>query len=695
MKTFLFTCLSALLLSGLLHPCYAQDDETRWASSVIDVSSSYSQGLLFKEELRYNKYPAQQVLGNPDVLPGNQGDSPLAWVPQKPDRQEFIKVAFEQPLKIQQIAIAESRNPGAISEIYTYDTEGNEYLAADLQPATVDAAARMYNVFIDPTPYEVAAVKVVMEGALVPGYNAIDAIAISSSPVPVDASINVAEGINPALALREMEFNNSGLITVKPVIAPDGQTLFFSRRSPKNIGGETDPEDIWYSERNNVTGTWSEPRNAGRPLNNKGSNFVSSVVMDDEKQYTLLLGNAYLEDGKMQSGVSISDKSGNSWSYPEALQIENYYNYAMSANYFMSAEKRYLLMSVQRDDSRGERDLYVSFNEGGNRWTEPVNLGDQINTPDMESSPFLANDTTLYFSSRGFSGFGAEDVFVAYRLSDSWQNWTTPVNLGPQINSEKDDTFFNIGMDNEKAFLTRGKTDDAVVFEMDMPIFKDAEPMYVVQGQVYNVKDNNPVVAEIIVKAEQTEGDFTEQTLRANQQGQYEIELPPGTYQIYARDDQFNTVDQEALSLAEADENNDMFVARDLYLIDKGENVNLKEELEVRREALASTEILFELNSADLDRRSSGKLREVALFMMDNPDAELMITGHTCDRGSRNYNERLSEQRARSVAEYLREQGVSSSRLQTQGMGETDPLVNNSSESNRRINRRVEFKVME
>ncbi|MFP4291129.1 MAG: OmpA family protein [Cyclobacteriaceae bacterium] len=694
MNKFLSGCLIALLLSGLAHGASAQY-ETQWAEAVVDVSSSYSQGLLFKEELRYNKYPAQQVLGDPDVLPGNQGDSPLAWIPQKPDRTESIKVSFARPMKIQQIAIAESRNPGAVTAIYTYDPQGNEYLVADLDPVTVDAAARMFNVFIDPTPYEVASVKVVIDGAAVPGYNAIDAIAISSSPIPVDASINVAEDINPELALQELEFNTNDYITLKPIIAPDGQTMFFSRQSPKNIGGETDPEDIWYTERNNVTGTWGEARNGGRPLNNKGSNFVSAVIVNDD-QYTLLLGNAYLEDGKMQSGVSTSNKLDDQrWSNPEPLNIENFYNYAMSANYFMSSDKRHLLMSVQRDDSRGERDLYISFNEGGNRWTKPMNLGDQINTADIESSPFLAGDSALYFSSRGFSGFGGEDVFVSYRLDDSWKNWSRPANLGPVINSEKDDTFFNIGMNNEKAYLTRGKRDNATVYQLDLPLFKKADAEFIVQGQVYNVKDNNPVAAKVMIRAEQTEGEFAETELDSDAEGRYSITLPPGTYQIYAQDERFTTVDQEAITLAEADQDNDMVVARDLYLIDKGENVNLREELEVRREALATTEVLFELNSADLDRRAAGKLREVAQFMMENQDAELQITGHTCDLGSRRYNEKLSRKRAESVAEYLQRQGIAPSRLNTKGMGESDPLVNNTSENNRQINRRVEFKVIE
>ncbi len=693
-----YSILASLLLQCLLTTyLFAQEANTLWANKVIDVSSSYKQGILFKEELRFNRYPADRALGRPDILPGNLGDSPNAWVPQKPDRQEFIKLGFSYPIKIQQIAIAESRNPGAVSEIYTYDLQGNERLVATLDVAPVNTSARVFNVFIDSTNYEVYAIKLVIDGAKVPGYNAIDAVAISSSPIPVNAEIDIADGVNPALAAEPLDINKEkDFISLNPIIAPDENMLFFSRQSPYNIGGETDNEDIWYLERNLGTDSWSEPKNIGPPLNNSGNNFVNAVTIDQNNQYVLLLGNAYLEDNKMISGVSTSTKTSSGWSAPSPLNISNYYNYAMSANYFMSSDQRYLLMSVERDNTFGGRDLYISFNQENNNWTEPINLGDQINTPDIESSPFIAaDDSTLFFSSRGYSGFGGEDVYVSYRLDDSWKNWSAPKNLGAGINSSRDDTFFNIALSEEYAYLTRGKVDDADLYRVKMPIFsRPAIPanMFMVQGLVYNVKNNMPVEAEIMVKPISAQASPT--TMQSQENGNFTINLSPGEYEVYAVKDGFTTVKSEPINLANLDTDGDRLIVRDLYLIDDYRNKDIKDQLLTNRVAIAAEEVLFDLNKYTLNSRANTQLKRVAEYMKEHQEASLRIGGHTCDLGTSQHNLTLSKNRAESVAQYLQKQGVSSARLQVRGYGESEPLVSNSNPANRVINRRVEFTIL-
>ena len=188
-----------LLLLFSVHGVMGQ--ETQWASQIIEASPSYREGFLFKAQLQHGGYPAERLLGQPNVLPGNSGDSPNAWVPKKPNQEVFIKVGFDEPQTIQQIAIAESRNPGAVYQLFCYDVSDKEYLVATLEPAPVNTEGRMFNVFIDPTDYPVRAVKVVLQGDRVPGYNAIDAIAISSSAVPIRAEINIVPGLNPDVAL--------------------------------------------------------------------------------------------------------------------------------------------------------------------------------------------------------------------------------------------------------------------------------------------------------------------------------------------------------------------------------------------------------------------------------------------------------------------------------------------------------------
>ena len=681
----------------LLFPlCYssAWGQETEWANRIIDASPSYRDGFLFKEELQYGQYPAERLLGEPNVLPGNSGDSPNAWVPKKSEKESFIKVGFETPMKIQQIAIAESRNPGAIYQIFCYDASDQEYLVATLDPAPVNTQGRMFNVFVDPTDYEVQAVKLILKGESVPGYNAIDAIAISSASVPVRAKINIVGGLNPDLTLEPLlDSADNATTNISPMIAPDGNTIFFGRVSPYNVGGLRDEQDIWYIERDDADSPWKKPQNIGRPLNNENSNYVSAVAADGDS-YLLLLGNAYQEDGKMRNGVSITRRTESGWSQPEALNVANFYNYSDVANYFMSEDQQYLLMALERDDSQGSRDLYVSFNEGENIWSEPKSLGQTINTPDVESSPFLANDSTLYFSSRGRSGFGGEDVYVTYRQDDSWTQWSEPENLGPAINSEQDDTFFNISIDNQYAFLTRGTTRGANMYQVRMPVFRrpgTPSEEYLVKGLIYNVKNNMPVEAEVVL----TNGIDSTSVMSSNAgpDGKFELTLPPGTYEMYAKKDGYAPTNREQVTLSELDMNGDGVVYRDLYLSNDFSAVNIREELTTNRRAIAGEEVLFGLDSYQLGRGSHRQLKDVAAFMEENPDATLKVEGHTCSRGTEEHNQQLSQKRAQAVADYLAQQGVAPDRIRSVGYGETQPLVENSSEANRKLNRRVEFAV--
>jgi hypothetical protein len=213
---------------------YSQD--VQWASTVLDFSS----------ELTDKKFAAHQVVGKPNVLPEG-GDNPNAWLPSNPNSKEFIKVGFAIPGQIQQIAIAESYNPSATYQVYAYDTNGKEYLINSFTPRPVELRGRLLNVFIDRTAYEVVALKVVLNGIAVPGYNGIDAIGISDSKIPIEATIEIAPNVSKNLNTERLSSSvNSEYHEMRPLLSPDGKTLYFSRKNhPDNLGGVEDPADIW------------------------------------------------------------------------------------------------------------------------------------------------------------------------------------------------------------------------------------------------------------------------------------------------------------------------------------------------------------------------------------------------------------------------------------------------------------------
>ncbi|MEO1254884.1 MAG: hypothetical protein AAFY41_08370 [Bacteroidota bacterium] len=396
-----------LIVFGLLCLISAQSQETvAWGTQVIDVSSEFSP----------YEYSAVQTLHRPNVLPKG-GDNPNAWRPKSENKEEFVMVSFSTPIKAKQVAIAESENPGAVKAVYGYDKEYNEYLLFELTPRDLPIESRLLNLFFETTPYELEAIRVVLDCSVTEGYNAIDAIGISASNIPINVLLNLAKGVNESVEAEKLSTNvNSDYVEHSPIISPDGKKLYFSRQfHPDNVGGVNDAEDIWVSEMDDETGEWLPARNMGAPLNTKGPNFISSISQVDGEE-VLILGNRYGKKGRMFTGVSVSKKQGDTFSDPESIEIENEYNYSPNADFFLAPGGEAMIMSAERDDTYGARDLYVSFKKDDGSWTEPMNLGDDINTLGEDESPFMAEDgKTLYFSSDGYTGYGGADIYVSFK----------------------------------------------------------------------------------------------------------------------------------------------------------------------------------------------------------------------------------------------------------------------------------------
>ena len=675
--------MKRLLLAAYLIVCIqiiAAAQVVQWASKVIDVSS----------ELTPVQYSAQQALGKPNVLPAG-GQNPNAWTPDKPKRKEFIKVGFATPIQIQQIAIAESHNPTAVFKIYTYDEAGREYLIRSFSPIVVPLKSRMLTVMVEKTPYKVTSIKLEFDGAALTDYFSIDAIAITDSNYPIVANIDIPDLLSKGLITERLDENvNSEFTELNPILTPDGKTLYFSRKNhPGNIGGVNDKEDIWYSELG-PDGKWTLAKNMGPQFNNELPNFVNAVssATPDGKSVLMLLGNRYLDNGKMLAGVSVSDNINGTWSNPKAIQIENDYNYNEKANYFMANTRKSLLMSIEREDSRGGRDLYVSFPKNDSVWSEPMNLGVIVNSSGEDTSPFLASDDkTLYFSSNGFSGYGGSDIFISRRLDDTWTNWTEPQNMGPDINSKMDDLFFNIPASSEFAYYSRGMTEDnADIFRVKLPMFKGPEAVILVKGKLIDAKTGKPIGAKIIYER-LSDGKEVGITHSNPETGEYEI-LLPGGYLYGFR--------------AEADGHISESQNLDLRTMSKDATVEHKDitlaPIEIARvepqATIALNNIFFDFEKATLKSESFPELNRLVEFMKEKNTMTVEISGHADATGPDDYNMLLSEWRAKAVANYLIQKSIEKERISITFFGESKPADSNNTKEGRKKNRRVEFKVI-
>lgn len=670
MKKFLLSTLVAMSLGGVLG---IQAQDVQWASRVIEYSS----------ELSDKQYSVKQILGKPNVYPWGEA-SANAWTPKKPNKEEFVKLGFDQPKPIRQIAIAESYNPSALAKIYFYDEAGNEYLMIEREPVIVEREGRFLRLFTELTEYNVAAVKLEFVGNAVPGYFSIDAVGITDSEDPIDIQRQLAPNVKEDLSAERLDDRvNSPYEELKPILSPNGDQLYFGRKfHPDNVGGEDDYEDIWVSDLDTVTNEWKQARNIGPPLNTDGPNWVSSITPDGNT-LVVLLGNKYdAKKGKLYSGVSVSSKRGEGWSQPQNLSINDYYNVNEKANFYLANNRKTLLMSIEREDTQGGRDLYVSFLQRDSTWTAPMNLGADVNSASEETSPYLvADDKTMFFSSNGYAGFGSSDIYMTRRLDDTWQNWSEPLNMGPQVNSEGDDLFFSMPPNGDFAYYTRedslGNTD---IYRLEMPLFYEIDPVVTVKGKILDSKTGEPLSA-ILSYERLRDGEEIGIAPTDPLTGEYVITLPAGeNYQYIAR----------VPGYLPMSENIDLTNQRESVVM--GSNDMIMKPVE-KDASIDLNNIFFEFDSYSLMSESKSELDRMVKVMNDYENISVIIQGHTDNVGTEAYNQQLSERRAQSVVNYLVKNGVDKSRLTAKGYGETSPRLPNDTVENRSINRRVEFKI--
>lgn len=458
-----------------------------------------------------------------------------------------------------------------------------------------------------------------------------------------------------------------------PVIAPDGRTLFFTR------GGSTGNQDIWYSSLDS-SGAWSHAVPMPAPLTNAYNNFVESVTPDGN---TLLVGGRYLGYSSIVTGLAMSHRTLAGWSEPEPLQIRNYYSRSRSVSSCLGSDGRTIVMSLDRDGGRGRQDLHVSFQTEAGDWTEPLNLGEAVNSDDVDFAPFLAADgVTLYFSSKGHRGYGDADIFVTRRLDSTWRNWSTPVNLGPTINSDQWDAYYVIPASGEHVYF--GSVNDAIgesdLMRVALPHQARPKPVALVSGRVTNSATNEPV--EAIIRYETLPGGEEVGVARTDPRtGNYTIALPAGG--VYA----FRAEAPGLLGIG----NSVDLSALDTY-VEQKQNLEMV-PFEVGR-SIEMQNIFFDFAESALRIESFPELDRLGELMKSYPILEIEVDGHTDHIGSVASNARLSQARVASVVRYLTQLGIDPCRLHVRPEGELKPTAPNRTDEGRQRNRRVEFKIV-
>ncbi len=299
-----------------------------------------------------------------------------------------------------------------------------------------------------------------------------------------------------------------------PVISPDRKVLYLTiANHPQNLGGKKDPGDIWVSL--SLDGVWQAPIHGGSEINNENYNAAIGFSRD---------------------GISFTEKTSSGWSLPKNISIPYFLNKSDLFSAAVDDDQRVLVYSAESYSTIGAEDIYISTIQNG-KWSEPLNVGKQINTARQEVSPWLSADTkTLFFASNGWQGFGSFDIFKSERLDDTWKNWSNPINLGSAINSEARELFYR-NTNGKTLFATTrdsdGYGDIRQLLDANEPLAADTvikivEQKYVplsskyvlISGSVINSKGGNGLAAKLTFKTDST------YVVNSSGNGKYQIEIP-------------------------------------------------------------------------------------------------------------------------------------------------------------------------
>lgn len=278
---------------------------------------------------------------------------------------------------------------------------------------------------------------------------------------------------------------NSGYNDYAPILTDNGKTLYITSRRPDTKGGEMNPydqeyfEDIYRAIWNETSQTWDSLTNDLDRVNTNGFDAFTAIVANGTKG--LLTVNTTVLDQKNQTESSdiftVELSSKHKWSSPKRIEDSGINTSFFEGSASMTDDGNNLYFVSDRNAETSSSDIFVSTKLNG-KWSKPKALPATINSLENETTPFITGDGRyLFFSSNGLLGMGGYDVFVAENLGSTW---STPINLGIEVNSVNNDTHFQYYPALKKAVLSSfeiiGQKSSMDVYELDFSGFKFPAP---------------------------------------------------------------------------------------------------------------------------------------------------------------------------------------------------------------------------
>jgi len=475
---------------------------------------------------------------------------------------------------------------------------------------------------------------------------------------------------NYVFAPKNLGINiNSSALEYLPSLSVDGNELIFTRRS------ESHDEDFYVSKK--INGEWSPAQPAEGNINTPQNEAALTLSADGQWMVYSASGR---KDSYGNYDLYMAQKTPEGWvdTYHFGLGINSD---QWESQPSLSPDRKDLYFASRRPGGYGGIDIYVCHLQPNGYYSQPENLGPNINTPGDDQCPFIhADNQTLYFTSNGLPGYGDDDLFVVRKLPNG--EWGKAENLGYPINTIEKEGTMCIAADGKTAYFASDRTDskgglDIYTFELR----EDVRPIKTlwVKGKITDAKTNLPVKST--VELTNIANKQVISNIQTDEDGSYFMTLPVG------KDYAFNVNSKGYLFYS------DNFLMAG-HSPDSTYQKNIALQPVKNNASIVLKNIFFEVNKYELKSESQTELDRLVQLLNENPALKIEISGYTDNVGKPSDNLLLSNNRAKAVVNYLISKKIVATRLVAKGYGEANPIGDNKTEEGRATNRRTEMKII-
>ncbi|MBK9285394.1 MAG: OmpA family protein [Sphingobacteriaceae bacterium] len=494
-----------------------------------------------------------------------------------------------------------------------------------------------------------------------------------------------------------------------PSITTDEETIIFTARRDNSTGAKRDQndngwfEDVYVSAKK--AGKWGPSVQLSKNVNTEGHDAAAGLAPDGSKLYV------YRHSGRDGGDLYESTLFGADWEAPVHMNKNINTRYHESSVSLSYDGKRIYFVS-DKEHGLGDRDIYYSDLDVKGEWGPAKNIGPVINTKYAEEAVFMHPDgVTMYFSSKGHKTMGGYDIFKTTLKNGIWSE---PENLGYPINGPDDDVFFVVNGSGSRGYFASAKTGgfgEKDIYKITFlgpekqPLLNTSDQLLAVRANpVSNLKTESAAdvrLAKVAILKGLITSAKTFEPLSAT------LELIDNDLNIVLATFKSNSATGKYLVTLPSGKNYGIAVKCDGYLF-HSENFNLpdgsdyqevEKNIALKKIEVGSVIVLknifFDFDKATIRKESANELERLIKLLNDNPSIKIELGSHTDSKGSDEYNMKLSDNRSKSVVEYLIGKGISAARLVAKGYGETKPIDTNDSDEGRQNNRRTEFKILE